>query len=219
MRLVLRNLTKSIDKTQVFNKISYAFESGLIYGLTGAKHSGKTLLFRSIAGEEAFDKGHIRINREDKDYKIAFGDVGCVLCNSPLPEFLTGEEFVVHFLELHDLEYNMEAVWNYLAIIGIDQQLAKSQIYHYSEALKGHLQLLCVYILKPDVILVEEDMDEITDDTEKLIKKLLDELKKECVVIMSTTNGRLLNAVCDEVVELKDGVLSSKDINILSLEE
>ena len=219
MRLVLRNLTKNIDKMPVFNKISYSFESGLIYGLTGAKHSGKTLLFRSIAGEETFDKGHIRINRDNKDYRISFGDVGCVLSNSPLPDFLTGEEFVEHFLELHDMAFDEFKVKSYLSIIGIDEKLGKSQIYHYSEDLKGHLQLLCVYILKPDVILVEEDGEDLSDNTVKIVKKLLDELKKDCVVIMSTGNSRLLSEVCDEVVELKDGILSGMDVNILSLEE
>ena len=219
MRLVLRNLTKNIEKTPVFNKISYSFESGLIYGLTGAKHSGKTLLFRSIAGEEAFDRGHIRINRDDNDYRIGFGDVGCVLSNSPLPDFLTGEEFVEHFLELHDMECNKKLIKDYLAIIGVDEALSKRQIYHYSEELISHLELLCVYILRPDVILVEEDMEDISDNTIKLVKKLLDELKKECVVIMSTTNARLLSEVCDEVVELKEGILSSMDMNILSLED
>lgn len=219
MRLVLRNLTKNIEKTPVFNRISYSFESGLIYGLTGAKHSGKTLLFRSIAGEEAFDRGHIRINRDDKDYRIGFGDVGCVLSNSPLPDFLTGEEFVEHFLELHDMDRSDKLIRDYLAIIGVDEELSKRQIYHYSKELISHLELLCVYILRPDVILVEEDMEDISDNTIKLVKKLLDELKKECVVIMSTTNARLLSEVCDEVVELKEGILSSMDMNILSLED
>lgn len=219
MRLVLRNLTKNIEKTPVFNRISYSFESGLIYGLTGAKHSGKTLLFRSIAGEEAFDRGHIRINRDDKDYRIGFGDVGCVFTNSPLPDFLTGEEFVEHFLELHDMPCDKKTIKSYLKIIGIDKELSKKQIYHYSEELKCHLQLLCVYILRPDVILVEEDMEDISDNTIKLVKKLLDEMKKDCVVIMSTINARLLSDVCDEVVELKEGILSSMDMNILSLED
>ena len=219
MRLVLRNLSKNIEKIPVFNRISFSFESGLIYGLTGAKHSGKTLLFRSIAGEEAFDKGHIRINRDDKDYRIGFGDVGCVLTNSPLPDFLTGEEFVKHFLELHDMPCDKKTIRSYLKIIGIDKELSKKQIYHYSEELTCHLQLLCVYILKPDVILVEEDMENIGDKTIKLVKKLLDELKRDCVVIMSTTNAKLLHEVCDEVVELKEGILSSMDVNILSLED
>ena len=219
MRLILRNLTKNIEKMPVFNRISYSFESGLIYGLTGAKHSGKTLLFRSIAGEEAFDKGHIRINRNDKDCRIGFGDVGCVLSNSPLLDFLTGEEFLKHFLELHNLDYDAKKISEYLTIIGVDESLSKKQIYHYSEELKCHLQLLCVYILKPDVILVEEDMEDVSDNTIKLVKKLLDELKKDCIVIMSTTNGRLLSEVCDEVVELKEGILSSMDMNILSLED
>ena len=219
MRLVLRNLSKSIEKMSVFNRISFSFESGLIYGLTGAKHSGKTLLFRSIAGEEAFDRGHIRINRDDKDYRIGFGDVGCVLSNSPLPDFLTGEEFVEHFLELHDMDRSDKLIRDYLAIIGVDEELSKRQIYHYSKELISHLELLCVYILRPDVILVEEDMEDISDNTIKLVKKLLDELKKECVVIMSTTNARLLSEVCDEVVELKEGILSSMDMNILSLED
>lgn len=218
MRLVIRNLTKIIDKTIVLDKISVSFESGRIHGLTGARHSGKTLFFRCVSGEEAFDKGHIRINRGAKDEKIGFWNVGCALSNSAVPEFLTGAEFVTHFLELHDMEVTEEIVADYLEIIGIDEDMRNQQIYHYSDEVKGHLQLLCVYILKPDVVLVEEPMEEYSEDTAQLLKKLLEELKESCVVIISTGNVELLKEICDDVVVLKNGILSNTSLEELNLE-
>lgn len=219
MRLAIRNLTKLIDKVAVLDKISFSFEAGLIYGLTGAKHSGKTLLFRCIAGEESFDKGKIRINRDNVDEKIGYMDVGCALSNSALPEFLTGREFVRHFLELHDMEANNKAIEKYLKLIGVGKELFDKQIYHYDDVLKGHLQLLCLYILKPDIVLVEEEMEDAQKKEATILKKLLDELKKNSVVIISTSNKELLSEVCDEVVELRDGKLNSVNLNILTLED
>ena len=219
MRLILRNLTKIVNKAAVLDRISYSFEAGLIYGLTGAKHSGKTLLFRCIAGEESFDKGKIRINRENKDEKIVFGDVGCVLHNPIIPEFLTGREFVRHFLELHDMKADEDIISEYLEIIGIDENMSHKQIYHYDDMHKEHLQLLCVYILKPDIVLVEENMEEYDKDSVDLIKKLLDELKENSVVILSAHSSELINEVCDEAVVLCDGNLDSMDFNILTLED
>ncbi len=218
MRLIIRNLTKIIDKNIVLDKISVSFESGKIHGLTGARHSGKTLFFRCISGEEAFDKGHIRINRGVRDEKIGFWDVGCALSNSAVPEFLTGAEFVTHFLELHDMEVTEKIVTDYLEIIGIDENMRNQQIYYYSNEVKGHLQLLCVYILKPDIVLVEEPMEEYSEGTAQLLKRLLDELKKSCVVIMSTGNVKLLKEICDDVVVLEDGILSNASLGELSLE-
>ena len=219
MRLILRNLTKTVDKTVVLDKISYSFEAGLIYGLTGAKHSGKTLLFRCIAGEEAFDKGKIRINSGSRDEKIGFWDVGCVLHNSSLPEFLTGREFIRHFLELHNMEADNENILGYLSIIGIDEEMSDKQIYHYDEMYRDHLQLLCVYLLKPEVVLVEENMEEYNEERVYLIKKLLDELKESSIVILSTYSTELINEVCDEAVVLCDGKLDGMDFNILTLED
>ena len=219
MQLIIRNLTKLIDKTPVLSKIFYTFESGRIYGLVGKKNSGKTLLFICISGEEAFDRGHIRINRNGEDEKIGFMDVGCALSNSALPEFLTGYEFISHFLELHDMESSDFIIANYLKLIGIDTAAANRQIYHYTEEMKGHLQLLCVYILKPDIVLVEEHMEEYFSDTAKILGRLLNELKEKCIVILSTGNHKLIEEICNDVLMLKDGELRDTILNELSFEE
>ena len=45
MQLVLENIDKAFDDKQLFNDVTFKFETGKIYGLLGRNGSGKTTLF------------------------------------------------------------------------------------------------------------------------------------------------------------------------------
>ena len=46
----LKNISKKIGSKLVLDNVSYTFETGKIYGLSGINGSGKTMLLRAIAG-------------------------------------------------------------------------------------------------------------------------------------------------------------------------
>lgn len=61
MQLVLENIDKAFDDKQLFNDVTFKFETGKIYGLLGRNGSGKTTLFNSIARNLSVDSGSIAI--------------------------------------------------------------------------------------------------------------------------------------------------------------
>ena len=50
MQIQIEHLTKRIKGVTVLDDITYSFQGGCIYGLSGKNGCGKTMLMRSIAG-------------------------------------------------------------------------------------------------------------------------------------------------------------------------
>ena len=60
----LKNVSKDIDGNKILQNINIKLECGRIYGFIGMNGSGKTMLFRIIAGLMQVSEGDISINGE-----------------------------------------------------------------------------------------------------------------------------------------------------------
>ena len=217
MRLKIRNLTKIMDDYVVLDKINYSFEIGKIYGLSGSKGSGKSVFFRCISGEEPFNKGHIRLQIDENDAKIGYSDVGCVFNDSRIPDVLTGREFIRLFLMNSNMEYDKESVDYYLGVIGMNDDFGDKYIKYYTESSKNLLQLLCLYISRPYIVLVEEPEKGYDDEEFGIMYKMLDELREDSIIIVSSAKEGMIEQVSDEIIEIKDGELLNADVDVVTL--
>jgi ABC-type branched-subunit amino acid transport system ATPase component len=78
--LAVESVRKSFGGVTAVNGVSFALESGRIYGLIGPNGSGKTTLFNCITGIERLDAGHVRFKDERidglKPYQVATRGIG-----------------------------------------------------------------------------------------------------------------------------------------------
>jgi len=68
----VNNITITLKKDTVLKAVSYAFESGKIYGLRGRNGAGKTMLLRALAGLIPVNEGQIKIDDQVLGDKIDF---------------------------------------------------------------------------------------------------------------------------------------------------
>jgi len=85
----VNNITITLKKDTVLKAVSYAFESGKIYGLRGRNGAGKTMLLRALAGLIPVNEGQIKIDDQVLGEKIDFPpSMGLLIENNNLaPEF------------------------------------------------------------------------------------------------------------------------------------
>lgn len=214
MRLIIEYLTKKYGDNLVLNDISFSFESGKIYGLLGRNGSGKTTFFNCLDDLIPFEKGNFYIETDDGKKESLEGNIGLVLTNPMLPEFLTGYEFIKTYMEINKID-ELDAIEDYFKKVSLTKEEQDKLIVEYSMGMKNKLQILMCIISKPKIILLDEPLTSIDVIVAKEIKDIFKALKKDHIIIFSTHILELATSICNEIVILNNKNLELIDSKII----
>lgn len=214
MRLIIEYLTKKYGDNLVLNDISFSFESGKIYGLLGRNGSGKTTFFNCLDDLIPFEKGNFYIETDDGKKESLEGNIGLVLTNPMLPEFLTGYEFIKTYMEINKID-ELDAIEDYFKKVSLTKEEQDKLIVEYSMGMKNKLQILMCIISKPKIILLDEPLTSIDVIVAKEIKDIFKSLKKDHIIIFSTHILELATSICNEIVILNNKNLELIDSKII----
>lgn len=215
MKLIVEDIKKSFDKKEVLKGCTYEFEAGKIYGLLGRNGAGKTTFFKTVYGDYGKMDGACYIEKDGERKPLKIENVDMVFSQPVLPDFLTGYEFLKFFTEVKCKGENIDTM-EYFRMLSFKEEDAHRLIRGYSHGMKSKLNLITVFISKPEVIFLDEPLTSIDLVAAAEIKEWLLKLKENHVIIFSTHIMQLAKDICDEVVLLKDGVfegLSNMDKN------
>ena len=202
MRLIIEDLTKKYGDNLVLNDISFSFESG------------KTTFFNCLDDLIPFEKGKFYIETDDGKKESLEGNIGLVLTNPMLPEFLTGYEFIKTYMEINKID-ELDAIEDYFKKISLTKEEQNKLIVEYSMGMKNKLQILMCIISKPKIILLDEPLTSIDVIVAKEIKDIFKSLKKEHIIIFSTHILELATSICNEIVILNNKNLELIDSKII----
>lgn len=216
MQLILDGIVKKFDGKEVLRGAGFRFRKGNIYGLLGRNGAGKTTLFNCLSGELKADGGKalLEVNGSVRDLREE--DVGYVYSLPILPEFLTGYEFVKFFMDINrDKLQGAPGIDEIFDLMRIDREDRHRLIKGYSHGMKNKIQMLLFLITKPPVILLDEPLTSFDVVVAAEMKQLLREIKRDHILIFSTHILQLASDLCDELVVLNNGVLSSVPSELL----
>lgn len=209
MRLVLYGVSKSFDNNPVLDNASYMFEQGKVYGILGGRGSGKSTLINCITGEDDFDDGSIQLLDEDDDNVYNYNEVGVTYSVPVLPNFLTGNELVRFFMDVNKDKLNDSlTIDDYFQFVNLEIGDRYRLITDCSDAVKYKLQLLCVIMANPTVIILDEPT--IVYDTEFMrdLRDILKQLTENHIIIIASNRLMSIRSVCDDIVVLNNGTLN-----------
>jgi len=210
MELHIDHLVKSYKEKKVLQNAEYTFQKGKIYSILGRNGAGKTTLFNCMTRDVEFESGEMTLVEDGVVRELSFDDIGLVSASPVLPEFLTGYEFVKFFLELHQTP-DAHAIDDYFDLVRIEESDRHRLIREYSFGMKNKLQLLSCLIKNPKVILLDEPLSSFDIIVSHDIKELLLSMKKDHIILMSTHIMQLARDISDEIVILKNGMLSKAE--------
>lgn len=204
MKLIVEDVKKNFDKKEVLKGCTYEFEAGKIYGLLGRNGAGKTTFFKALYGDYGKLDGRAFIEKDGVRQPLELENVDMVFSQPVLPDFLTGYEFLKFFTEVKCKDHYVD-VMEYFKMLSFKEEDAHKLIRSYSHGMKSKLNLITVFISRPDVIFLDEPLTSIDLVAAAEIKEWLLKLKEDHVIIFSTHIMQLAKDICDEVVLLKDG--------------
>lgn len=220
MRLVLDNLKKSFGAKEVLKGASFTFEKGKIYALLGRNGAGKTTLFNCLNHDLEVNDGSFYIMNNKQKRKVLPDDIGYVLADPILPEFLTGYEYLSFYIDINkDRIKQLKTIEEYFAMVDLKEEDQYLLIKDYSHGMKNKVQMLSYLITKPDILLLDEPLTSLDVVVAEEMKKILKDIKNDHIIIFSTHILELARSLCDEIIILNNGGLEVLDHKLLKRKE
>ena len=211
MKLEIYDFSKSFDKKEIFNDVSFTFESGKIYGLIGRNGIGKTTFFNCLNEDIPIDSGKFYLEDEFGKEELSSKNIGYVTSTPIIPEFLTAREFLDFYLEINkDRITDLKETDYYLDLVKISQEDCDKLMKDFSHGMKNKMQILINIISNPKIILLDEPLNNLDVVVQDELKKLLKKLKEDHIIIFSTHILELALDLCDEIV-----IVNKKNLEIV----
>lgn len=207
MAIEIKNLTKKIGSATVLSDVNLTMNNGKIYGLKGKNGSGKTMLMRVISGLISPTEGEVVIDGKLLGKDMSFPESIGILIENPafLPTY-SGFENLKMIASIKGL-ISDEDISAVIKRVGLDPD-DKKKYKKYSLGMKQKLGIACAVMEKPDIIILDEPVNAVDEEGIKIIRELLDELKKDGkIIILACHDKEELFFLSDEIIEIENGAI------------
>lgn len=207
--LTLNNICFSYGKTEVLKNLSFEFESGKTYCITGKSGAGKTTLLSVLSGLAKPTSGDIlysgnNIKKIDR-YRFRSKYIGVIFQSYNLLTKFTAAENVVLSIEIAGVKKikKKQKALELLRSVGLDENEANRRVLHLSGGQQQRVAIARALSSGPEIILADEPTGNLDGETQTEIMKIFKDLaaKGKCVILVSHS-PEVANA-CDVRYELK----------------
>ncbi len=198
MEFKVENLSKTIDDKQILDKLNMLLKEGDVLALKGSNGSGKTTFLRIIAGIDKDYEGKIEF---DKSLTIGYVPQDIVLFES-----LSVKDNLKAFCNGNNAKENFVRLENYARELNISV-LFKKKVNKLSGGQKRLVNFLVGLAGNPDIILLDEVIAGMDEDTVNKVIKLINDIKTDKIMIITSHQDEFMNKVCNVSGRLTGGKL------------
>jgi ABC-2 type transport system ATP-binding protein len=197
MNLTLNNVTKELKKVCVLNNVNLDLTGGNIYGFVGENGSGKTMLFRTVAGLLRPTAGTVEydgVNLYDK--KSVLPNIGIIIENIGLyPEFSGFKNLKILASIRNKIED--DEIKKAIIRVGLDPE-DKRTVKKYSLGMRQRLVIAQAIMEAPDILVLDEPTNALD---EQGIEQIYNEIRKEkergAIILIASHSKEDIKSLCD----------------------
>jgi ABC-2 type transport system ATP-binding protein len=209
VKVEIRDLRKEFGRTVALDSISFAFDSGHVFGFVGPNGAGKTTTMRIIATLDEPTSGDVTINGSSlrEEPEVARSLVGYVPDSLPAHGDITVHEYLDFFgrayhLSGRRLREAVGAVEDFTNLSGLRDKLIK----HLSKGMKQRVSLARALIHDPHVLILDEPAAGLDPRARVELRELLGLLAgRDKAILISSHILTELTEICNGVVIIERG--------------
>jgi ABC-type multidrug transport system ATPase subunit len=212
MSIKVQNISKSYNKINAIDSISFEVKEGELFGLIGPDGAGKTTIFRILTTLLLANEGSATVAGFDVvlDYKAIRNSVGYMPGKFSLYQDLTVEENLNFFATIFGttIEENYDLIKDiYIQIEPFKTRRAGA----LSGGMKQKLALCCALIHKPTVLFLDEPTTGVDPVSRKEFWIMLKRLQEKGITILVSTPYMDEASLCDRIALIQKGKILKID--------
>ena len=206
----IEGLHKSFGEVQALDGLDLQVEPGSVFGFLGPNGAGKTTTIRILAGLARADAGQAWIDGLEvmADRRRVAGRIGYLPQDPAFYPWMTAREFVDHVGRVFGLpaKERLARTDELLHLVGLIEA-ADRRAGGFSGGMGQRLGIAQALVNRPPVLLLDEPVSGLDPVGRRELLELIDQLRGQCTVFMSTHILADVERVCDTVAIIDQGRL------------
>jgi len=206
----IEGLHKSFGEVQALDGLGLAVEPGSVFGFLGPNGAGKTTTIRILAGLARADAGQAWIDGLEvaADRRRVASRIGYLPQDPAFYPWMTAREFVDHVGRVFGLpaRERLARTDELLHLVGL-AEVADRRVGGFSGGMGQRLGIAQALVNRPPVLLLDEPVSGLDPVGRKELLQLIERLRGQCTVFMSTHILADVERVCDTVAIIDRGRL------------
>lgn len=202
------NISRSFGQQRAVDQLHLSLARGEALALLGTNGAGKTTTLKLLVGELSPHTGTVYINDIDLNTqaKSAKRHIGFLPDTPPLYEDLTVDEYLYYCARLHlihkkELSNNVTQVKKYCELTNVSNKLIRK----LSKGYQQRIGIAQAIVHKPAAIILDEPTNGLDPTQIQEMRDLINDLKTQAGVLLSTHQLTEVEQVCDRVQMIKAG--------------
>lgn len=202
------NLTRTFGNIRALDDLNIIIPAQASVGLVGPNGAGKTTLFAMLCGFLHPNKGSITVLGHKPDSTRLKGHIGILPQDIPLMRGISVHAQLILFARLQGLNkvsarHEIERIIQLVNINSLIKQFPET----LSHGQRKKITLAQALIGKPDLILLDEPTAGLDPVAANGVRNIIQKLRHEHSLIISSHNLDEIRSVCDEIVIIDKGKL------------
>lgn len=220
MFIQVKNLSKNYGKQAAVQDLNFRLEEGQIVGFLGPNGAGKSTTLKMMMGLIRPSAGTILIDRKDpQEQEIALKkQIGYLAENNPLYPDMYVREFLAFIGNIHQLKNLDKRIQEVIEWVGLQKE-AHKKIQELSKGYQQRVGIAMSILHNPSILILDEPTSGLDPNQRAEIRDLIKSLQKNRIILFSSHILSEVEAICDRVLLLHQGILVSdspmKDIKDL----
>lgn len=212
MSLNVSNIQKRYNQQIAVDDISFEVHPGEIVGFLGPNGAGKSTTLKMIAGILAADAGKITINNLEVgvDAINAKKLVGYLPESNALYKDLYIKEYLHFLANVHALKNSPERIKEVIELLQLGTMQQK-KIGELSKGFQQRVGIAAAILHQPALVLLDEPTSGLDPNQLMDIRKLIQQLSQNSMVLFSSHILQEVTAVCHRVLVMHEGKLVANE--------